>query len=85
MVLTEAVITLAAGAVTEFKIRKFLVRSSADGALVFIKLGLLLTADTLGFFAEIDGVGAGSSGHGAKKITAAEDEEVDNCNNRQKI
>jgi len=85
MVLTEAMVTLAAGAVAKFQIRKFLVRSSTYGTFVLIKLRLLLTADTLGLPAEVYGVGAGSFRHGAEKIPSAEDKEVDDRHNGQKV
>ena len=85
MLLAEAVIALTTGAVAELKVGIVLVRPAADRAFVLIKLRLLLVADTLGLLVEINGVGTGSSGHRAEKIAAAEDKEVDDSNNRQKI
>ena len=47
MLLTEAVISFAAGAITEFKLRVILIGLATDGAFVFIKLCLLFTPDAL--------------------------------------
>ena len=52
MVLTEAVVALAAGAVTKLQLGEIRVRPAADRALMIIQLLLLLAADPLGFPAE---------------------------------
>ena len=50
-----------------------------------VQLALLLIADTGGFLAEIDGALAGSAGQKSAKVTAAENEEVEQGNKGQKI
>ena len=76
VLLTEAVVAGAAGAVAKFQLRMVRIGAAADRALVLIEIGLLLPADALGFLAEVHGIGAGSAGHGAHKVGTAEDEEV---------
>ena len=61
MLLTEAAVTLAAGAVTKLQLRVVPVGSAADAALVVIELCLLLTLYPRRFPAEVNGVRAGAS------------------------
>lgn len=85
MVLAEAMIARATGAVTKFKLGKLGVGSAADGAFVRVEIGLLLAADARGFAAEVDGVLAWALGQGGNYIPAAENEEVDHRDDGQEV
>ena len=85
MVLTEAVVALAAGTVPELQFGMIRVRPAADRALVIIQPLLLLAADPLGFPAEVHRVFAASPGTQPPELPAAENEEVQHSYQRQHI
>ena len=55
MVLTEAVISRTAGAVTELELWKLGIGPAADGTFMRIKLAALFLPDPAGLFSKIDG------------------------------
>ena len=85
MVLAEAVVALAAGAVPELQFGMIRVRPAADRALVIIQLLLLLAADPLGFPAEVHRVFAASPGALAPQLSPAENEEIQHRHYRQQV
>ena len=82
MLLTEAVIALAARAVAELQVGVILVGLAADRALVAVELSFLFLFDAGAFLAEIDGCLAGALA-AAEKFSAAKQQEVCNCHHGQ--
>ena len=85
VILAEAVVPRAAGAVAELQLRVIRIRAAADSALVIVELGGLLASYPLGLAAEVDGVGAGSARYGAQEVAPAEDEEIQYRDDGQQI
>ena len=85
VILTEAVIALTLGAVTELQLGMLPIRSDAYGTFVIVKVCLLIPPDLCAFPSEIDDIRAGALRQKAHKITAAEDDKIDHGNDRKKI
>lgn len=88
MLLTKAVVTCAAGTVTEFQLRILRIRPAADGTFVPVEVRRLFPADFPGCFFEVDRRAAFSGRADAEqcqKIIPAEDEHVDDRHHRQEI
>ena len=85
MLYTEAVIALAAGAITKLKLRIICIGSAADRAFVGVKLGSLFIADFCRLLTEIQRALACFLGQESLQIGAAENEEINEGDNRQEV
>ena len=81
MILAEAMVARALGAVAELKLRVVDISAPANGAFMRIEIYLLLALYARGLLAEIHRIRARALGKIREKITAAEDEEVQDCHN----
>lgn len=85
MILAEAMIARALGAIAELKLRMVGVSAPADGAFMRIEIRLLLSLYARGLLAEVHRIRARALGKIREKIAAAEDEEVDHRDNGQEV
>ena len=85
VVLAEAVISGAAGAVAEFQFGEIRIRAAADRTFMGIQLVALLAADLRGGAAEVHCLRRGPARESVQQLAAAEHEEVQHRHDRQKV
>ena len=86
VILAEAMVTDAFGAVAELKVRVVRIRAAADRTFVPIKAGGLFAADLLRRPLEVDGgIALFENPEHAEQIISAEEEEVQNGHHRDQV